>query len=266
MSTGGGAPQGRVAFWARASAGGLGFGLAVTWYVLLKLVPVGNAFRRQSFARVMARLCTRSVGVRLRVHGAEHVERYGPCVYAVNHQSQIDYPIVGHVYPANALIMASQIGDWPVMGPIFRSSGCIALDRDVAVHAAAALDQAEAAIRERGNSIWMFVEGTRGKVAGRMGPFKRGAFRLAVNTGVPIVPIVISPLKPETDLRGRRLTTHDVTMRVLEPVFPSGSSRDDEDSLRAEVRKRMEAVLSGPSPTTLDDRAGGFLSVGADGQ
>ena len=252
----------RLVFWLRMSGASVGFCLAVTWYVLLKAVPVGNAFRRQSFARTMARLCCWPVGVRLTIVGREHVEQYAPCVYAVNHQSQIDYPIAGHIYPANALIMASQIGDWPVMGPIFRSSGCIALNRDVPVHAAAAVDEAERAIREDGNSIWMFVEGTRGKVAGRMGPFKRGAFRLATNTGVPIVPIVISPLKPETDLRGRRLTPHSVVMQVLAPVFPAGNTRDDEDALRAEVRQRMEEVLSAFVPDGV--RSATFLSVGGD--
>ena len=242
-----GSPFQRIAFWARFGTAGIGFVLAVTWYVLLKLVPVGNPFRRQSFARVMARLCCRPLGVRVTIYGAEHIEQYGPCVYACNHQSQIDYPVVGHIYPANALIMASQIGDWPVMGPIFKSSGCIALDRDVPVHAAAAVDIAVAAVRERGNSIWMFVEGTRGKVPGRMGPFKRGAFRIAVETGVPVVPMVVSALKPETDLRGRRLTPHDVVLRVLEPVYPTGSSREDEDALRAEVRGRMEGALREPT-------------------
>ena len=238
----GSVPQ-RAAFWLRASAAGAGFGLAVVWYVALKLVPVGNAYRRQSFARVMSRLCCRPAGVRVHVIGAEHIEQYAPCVYACNHQSQIDYPIVGTIYPANALVMASQIGDWPIMGTIFRSSGCIALDRDVPVHAASALEQSAAAIREHGNSIWMFVEGTRGKIPGRMGPFKRGAFRLATDTGVPIVPVVISPLKPETDLRGRRLTPHEVVMEVMAPVFPAGGTREDEEALRAEVRVRMERAL-----------------------
>ncbi len=234
----------RVMFWIRASIAGLGFGLAVTWYVLLRFVPVTNAFRRKSFARVMGRLCTRPAGVRLHIIGRDRVGRHVPCVYASNHQSQIDYPIVGHIFPDDTLIMASQIGDWPFMGMLFRSSGSIALDRDVPVRAAAALDEAERAIREDGLSVWMFAEGTRGKVAGTMGPFKRGAFRLAARTGVPVIPVVISPLKPETDLRARRLTPHDVTLQVLDPVYANGPTREDEDELRDEVRARMQRTLS----------------------
>jgi 1-acyl-sn-glycerol-3-phosphate acyltransferase len=233
----------RINFWIRASISGLGFGLAVGWYMILWLVPVGNAFRRQSFARMMARLCCRPAGIRLTILGRDRVGQLRPCVYATNHQSQIDYPICGTIFPGDALVMASQIGDWPFMGMLFRSSGCIALDRDVPVRAAAALDEAEKAIRDDGLSVWMFAEGTRGKVAGALGPFKRGAFRLAAQTGVPVVPVVISPLKPYTDLRARRLSPHAVTLHVLEPVYANGSTREDEDELRGEVRARMQRVL-----------------------
>jgi len=232
-----------VVFWIRVSIGGLGFGLAVTWYAILRLLPLPPGFRRKSFARVMAWLVTRPTGVRLTIIGRERVGRHRPCVYASNHQSQIDYPIVGHIFPDDALVMASQIGDWPFMGMLFRSSGSIALDRDVPVRAAAALDEAERAIREDGLSVWMFAEGTRGKIPGKLGPFKRGAFRLAARTGVPVIPVVISPLKPETDLRGRRLTPHDVTLQVLDPVYANGPTREDEDELRDEVRARIQYTL-----------------------
>jgi 1-acyl-sn-glycerol-3-phosphate acyltransferase len=180
----------------------------------------------------------------LTIIGRERVGQHSPCVYASNHQSQIDYPIVGHIFPDDALIMASQIGDWPFMGMLFRSSGSLTLEKDVPVRAAADLEKAERAIREDGMSVWMFAEGTRGKVAGTLGPFKRGAFRLAARTGVPVIPVVISPLKPETDLRGRRLSAHDVTLQVLDPVYANGPTREDEDELRDEVRKRMQHTLS----------------------
>ena len=60
---------------------------------------------------------------------------------------------------------------------------------------------------------------------------------------MPIVPVVVSPLKPYTDLRGRRLEPHEVTVRVLEPIYAPGNSRDDEDMLRDAVRARMQAAL-----------------------
>lgn len=213
------------------------------WYIVLRLLPGSNRFRRESFARTMSRLVCRPVGVRVRFVDRDRVSRHHPCVYVANHQSQIDYPILGAIYPGNALVMASQIGDWPFMGALFRSSGSLVLDRDVPHRAVAALEQAERAIRDERLSVWMFAEGTRGKARGQLGPFKRGAFRLAATTGVPVVPIVVSPLKPHTDLRGRRLEPHAVTVRVLEPMYPAGGGRENEDALRDAVRARMQTVL-----------------------
>jgi putative phosphoserine phosphatase/1-acylglycerol-3-phosphate O-acyltransferase len=234
----------RTAFWLRFSIAGLGFAAAVGWYIVIRILPGTNARRRESFARMMSRLCCLPAGVRVRVVNGERIEQHSPCVYASNHQSQIDYPIAGRIFPGNALVMASQIGDWPFLGYLYKTSGSIALDRDVPVRAASALDLAERSIREYRNSIWMFVEGTRGKIPGHMGKFRRGAFRLAATTGVPIVPIVISPLKPYTDLRGRRLSPHEVFIHVLEPIYAAGASAADEAALSAEVRSRMELVLS----------------------
>ena len=231
-------------FWIRATIGSLGFAGSVLWYVVLLLFPLSKASRRESYARMLGRLCRWPVGIRLRVVGREHVERVSPCVYACNHQSQLDYPISGAIFPGNCLVMASLIGNWPVLGALYKGSGCITVDKHVAVRAVAALDRAMDAIRRDGNSIWMFVEGTRGHAPAQLGRFRRGAFRLAATTGVPIVPVVISPLKPWTDLRGRRLEPHQVVIHVLEPVYAAGSSHADEDALSAEVRRRMESVLA----------------------
>lgn len=239
----------RVAFWIRAGLGGLGFGVAILWYVILRVLPMSHARRRQGFARVVGRLCCGAAGLRVSVVGREHLLKHVPCVYVANHQSQIDYPIAGLIFPGSAVVMGRQIGDWPLLGPLFRGAENIALDRDVPVRAVAALDQAEQTIREKKLSVWMFAEGTRGKVAGELGVFKRGAFRLAVATGVPVVPIVISPLKPFTDLRGRRLIPHDVVIHILEPVFAAGAMHEDEEALREEVRRRMQCVLT-QSPST----------------
>src|SRR5205823_928096 len=92
----------RLRFWTRASIGGAGFGLAVGWYMLLRLVPASNRYRRESFARAMSRLCCRPVGVRLRFIDRDRVGQHHPCVYVANHQSQIDYPILGTIYPGDA--------------------------------------------------------------------------------------------------------------------------------------------------------------------
>jgi putative phosphoserine phosphatase/1-acylglycerol-3-phosphate O-acyltransferase len=233
-----------VAFWIRACLGGLGFGLAVLGYTLMLLLPLSDATRRRGFAVLMSRLTCPPLGIRLRIVGGERIGRHHPCVYVLNHQSQVDYPITASIFPANAVVIASQIGDWPVIGAIYRSSGCIVLDRDIPVRAAAALDEATRAVTERNLAIWIFAEGTRGKHPGQLGKFRRGAFRLAATTGVPVVPIVVSPLKPWTDVRGRRLSPHTVTVTVHEPMYAGGVTDADQDALREAVRARMLETLA----------------------
>ena len=66
---------------------------------------------------------------------------------------------------------------------------------------------------------------------------------ISVSSRVPIIPIVLSPLKPQTDLRGRRLEPHEVTLRVLEPVYAKGPTHADEEALRDEVRALMQRTL-----------------------
>jgi 1-acyl-sn-glycerol-3-phosphate acyltransferase len=238
----------RVRFYLRAVAGAAGFVAAVLYLVGLRLLRGRRSTSRGAFARTMGRLTCAGIGVRVRPRHRERMHLHHPCVFVANHQSYVDYAIMGNVFPASAVVMARQVGDLPLLGWLFRDTGNIVVDRDVPLRAAAALDDAEHAIRERDVSVWIFPEGTRGAGTGRLGPFRRGAFRLAIATGAPIVPVVASPLKPHIDLRGRRLDPHEVELRVLEPVPVAGLTDADEERLRHHVHALMQAAL--------DDMAG----------
>ena len=230
-------------FWLRLALSLLGFSVAICWLVLLRVIRTSRSYSRQSFGRAMARLMCPPLGIRVRFSGAEFLERVTPCIYVANHQSYVDYPIAGLIFPGNAVVLARQVGQLPVLGALFRSTGNISVDRDVPTRAAVALDEAEQAIRERRNSVWIFPEGTRGTGSGKLGPFKRGAFRLAIGTGAPVVPVVISPLKPYTDLRARRLDRRDVFIQILPPIDVAAYTVADETTLRDHVHHIMKAAL-----------------------
>jgi 1-acyl-sn-glycerol-3-phosphate acyltransferase len=238
-----------VNFWVRFSVSCTGFGIACLSYAALLIVPMSRARRRQLFARTMSWLCCPPFGIRVRVIGHEHVGAYRPCIYVANHQSQIDYPILARIYQGDTLVLASQIAHWPIIGWLYETSGSLTVDREQPHRAVAALEAAKRALLTQDLSIWFFAEGTRGRVPGRIGPFKRGAFRLAAVSGCPVVPVVVSPLKPDTDLRGRRLRSRDVFVRVLSPMVADGSDHNAENALRDAVHARMQQVLD-------DDLAG----------
>src|SRR5690606_13571712 len=141
------------------------------------------------------------------VTGEDNLYRSRPCVFVANHQSLIDAPVLGRLYPEGTVLVGKkELRRFPFCGWIYLTTGHILIDRAHTASAVQRMRDAEAAIRERGVSVWMFPEGTRGDVPGELLPFKKGAFHLAIAAGVPVVPIVVSPLKPLIDTRRFRLT------------------------------------------------------------
>ena len=96
------------------------------------------------------------------------------------------------IFPLKASIMAKKELQWmPLLGQFLTASGAVFVDRGNNAKAVRSLAAAGEAMRERGTSLWLFPEGTRSmRQYHDMLPFKKGAFHLAVQAGVPIVPVV----------------------------------------------------------------------------
>ena len=100
--------------------------------------------------------------------------------------------IACRIFPKRASIVAKKELQWvPLLGQYLSTSGAIFLDRTNNTNAVQSLAAAGQSMRTRGTSIWMFPEGTRSlSRENKLLPFKKGAFHLAVQAGVPIVPVV----------------------------------------------------------------------------
>ena len=143
-------------------------------------------------------------GVRLSVEGLDNIPKEGPCVFVANHRSYYDIP----------LLLAS-------------------LDKPYAT-----------AIVESGRSFIIFPEGTRYKgEEGGAGEFKAGAFRIAVKTETPVVPVAISGARGLFEAHGNRTTPGTVRIRVLPPIQTAGMSRAEQKELPAAVRQTILAQL-----------------------
>ncbi|MCU1647654.1 MAG: HAD-superfamily subfamily hydrolase [Nocardia sp.] len=125
------------------------------------------------------------------ITGEEHVWSERPAVFLVNHQSTlIDALVTARVLRRGyTMVMKAEVRDMPLFGPIFDLAGVAFVDRSSTARAVAALQPAVAMLRS-GTSIAIAPEGTR-SLSPKVGPFKKGGFRLAVEAGVPIVPVVI---------------------------------------------------------------------------
>jgi 1-acyl-sn-glycerol-3-phosphate acyltransferase len=196
------------------------------------------------YAQMMARLMCPPLGIRTRVLGREHLLEQRPCIYIANHQTAFDVPVLADLYPPDAVVIGKkELRQIPFFGWLYMVTGNILIDRRNTAGAVGRLREAEEAVRRRGVSVWIFPEGTRGKEPGRLLPFKKGAFYMAVATGVPLVPVVAEPLRPIFDLKRRRIRTGTVEVRVLEPIPTAGLTEADVAPLLQETWTRMQEAL-----------------------
>ena len=134
-------------------------------------------------------LGTALAGIGLRTTGEEHLWSHRPAVFVFNHQSGIEPLLLCKLLHRDFVgVGKMEIKRHPIFGPAFMLAGVVFIDRADRVQALAALEPAVDALRS-GTSLVIAPEGTRSTL-GRLGRFKKGAFRLAMQAGVPIVPIV----------------------------------------------------------------------------
>jgi 1-acyl-sn-glycerol-3-phosphate acyltransferase len=212
------------------------FGLPV---VVLGLVrPRSDIFLR--CARPWSRILLAAAGARMDLSGVERVPD-GPCLFAANHQSLLDIPALFLVLPGSARFLAKEsLFRIPVLGWAMTASGCIPIDRSNRARAMRSLRDAAARVRA-GRSVVFFPEGTRSR-DGKLAPFKKGGFHLAVEAGVPVVPVAVSGsyriLRPGS-LRVRPGTLRVRLMPPLDPTEHAGA-----EGLSAATRAAIAAALS----------------------
>ncbi len=241
-------------FYLRIALGLLAFVAASVYGVAIAVFRRDRSRVAYDYARTLARLQQPALGIRVRMVGEEGLRAHRPCIFVCNHQSILDVPILAQAFaPGSVVIAKKELRRIPFFGWIYVVTGNILIDRADNRSAVGRLKEVEDAILRRRVAVWIFPEGTRGTEPGQLLPFKKGAFYMAVATGAPLVPVVVSPLKPRLDIGARRLDPTVVEVRVLDPIPTAGLGEDDVVPLMHEARGRMAAALAGMSA------AGGLL-------
>jgi putative phosphoserine phosphatase/1-acylglycerol-3-phosphate O-acyltransferase len=182
-------------------------------------------------------------GVRLNVTGAEQIEAAKPAVFIFNHQSILDGFIIMKLIRKDLTGVAKkEVADQPGFGLFLRLANVAFVDRADSKQAVAALQPVVERLRE-GYSIAISPEGTRSPTP-TMGRFKKGAFHMAMQGGVPIVPIVIRNAG-EVLWRGSNVMRAGVVdVHVQEPISVADWTRETLDERIAEVRGLFVQTLS----------------------
>lgn len=223
------------------------FGGTILYGVVLSLLGMDAEKVKERVARIMAGPILKMARIRLVVTGREKLKGIGPAVYVGNQQSVLCYCIYANLFreiPRSGIV-ARLTEEWniPLVTYLFRKTGNFMVDPKNPLRTGVGFVQARRSLEEEGGSVWMGPEGTRWKEPGVLGPFKPGAFRLAIETQLPIVPLVISPLKPRTDLSVPRVDPQEVELRILDPIPTEGRTLEELQPLREEVRGLMQEAL-----------------------
>ncbi|MEZ5570416.1 MAG: HAD-IB family hydrolase [Halioglobus sp.] len=208
----------------------------------------GSRRESQNFSfSLFADTASALIGMNLKVKGEEHLWSHRPAVFVFNHQSKADVVIAAKLLRRDIAGVGKQEikKETPILGLVMELGGVVFIDRADGKSAISAMKPLIDAMRKEGKSVVIAPEGTR-TVSPTLAPFKKGAFHLAMQAGVPIVPIVIrnaGDVAPKGDFVFRPAT---VEVEVLPPVDTSNWQVETIDEHVREVRNLFARVLGQP--------------------
>ncbi|MBZ4423120.1 1-acyl-sn-glycerol-3-phosphate acyltransferase [Myxococcus sp. RHSTA-1-4] len=175
-------------------------------------------------------------GAKLEVIGRENVDPMRPTIYVGNHQSTIDIPAHFLAVPVPFRYVAKSQLKWvPLIGWYLALAGHVFVNRTNRSRAIASLDAAAEKIRG-GTSIFLYPEGTRSP-DGRVLPFKKGPFALALKARVPVCPVTIEGSGNLMPKNSWNITPGPIRVKVGKPIDTTGFAEDDREGLARAVRE-----------------------------
>jgi putative phosphoserine phosphatase / 1-acylglycerol-3-phosphate O-acyltransferase len=225
---------------------------------------------RNIFQGLWGELSSAAIGLDLDVEGQEHLWSHRPAVFMANHQSAVDAIAVLKLVQSDFTAIAKkEIQSQPVIGQMSEAMGTIFVDRSDNKSAREALQPAVTALKG-GTSIIIFPEGTRSPT-NKLSKFKKGGFHLAMQAGVPIVPIVLkntTDAMPKGAIMARPATVH---VTVLPPVETKDWEIEDLDANIDIIRNQFLVELEqgggdAPNDVIRLAQSGNKPNKAADGQ
>ena len=186
-------------------------------------------------ARMWARSIMFASRIKVTVIGLANIDPTQSYVYMSNHQSNFDIPVLLAYLPVQFRWLAkAELFKIPIFGRAMRGAGYIKIDRYNQESAFESINEAARKMKN-GVSAMIFPEGTRSR-DGNIKDFKKGGFIMAVDAGVPIVPLVLKGTWSIMDKSSMRINTGEVSLNIGAPVATTAYTRENKDELMQSVR------------------------------
>lgn len=193
-------------------------------------------------AQVWARTCLLISGARLTVRGGENLGKSPVAVYAANHTSYMDTPVIFASLPFQFRILAKkELWSMPFIGWYLNRSGQLPVDMESSRATLSSLSAGVKALRA-GMPLFVFPEGSR-TPDGELKTFLAGAAFLAIRAQVPVVPIALSGVYDLLPIHTRHFFPCEMTMTVGEPISTEGLTPRQTDELTERLRASIAGML-----------------------
>lgn len=191
-----------------------------------------------------SRILTGLTPARVVVNGSEHIQQGQSYVVVANHQSQFDIPVIyGYCGLDLRWVMKAELKFIPFVAAGCRAIGHIFIDRSEPEEARDAINKAVADLQP-GTGILFFAEGTRSRT-GALLPFKKGAFRVAIDRRLPVLPMTVIGTRDVLPAGTFKLRPGTVRLQIHPPVSVDGMSSADVEDLKVRVRDQIASALPG---------------------
>lgn len=186
-------------------------------------------------ARIWAKCILVASGIKVTVKGHSNIDSAGSYIYMSNHLSNFDIPVLLAYLPVQFRWLAkAELFKIPLFGYAMQRAGYISIDRSNFRSAVQSLKRAAKNIRD-GVSVLIFPEGTRSQDF-NIQPFKKGGFVLAVDSGVPIIPVIIHGTWPIMPKKRILVKPGNVVLEIAKPIKSSDYTRKTKEDLMEKVR------------------------------
>lgn len=219
----------------------VGLGVPAAVFFIPWTVLTGNADALYKVSQWITRTALRMARVRVEVSGIERVPANTACIFLANHVSNLDPPaLIPRIPGRTSAFLKRSLMKIPILGYGFKLGDFVPVDRDGSVESAKAGVEAARRVLEKGIHITTFVEGTRSP-DGRMLPFKKGPFYLAMEAGAPCVPVSIHGT--ESMMKKGSMRVHPGMAHIIfhPPLYPRDFATREE--LMASVRASIASGL-----------------------
>ncbi len=212
------------------------------------LVAIFSLFDHQGnlqllLGRLWSRIILFVTGIKVNVKGLENIPQGVPSIFAANHQSLYDIPVIMGTLPVQFRFIAKEsLFKIPVFGWAMSLMKFISLDRGSREDALKSIREAIQKIKS-GTSLLIFPEGTRSP-DGNLQPFRKGAFLLAIKTKCPIIPVIVNGTKTILPKGTLNLRSGTVELIICPPIFPDDYKDGGKEALSERVHQELQKHLT----------------------